>query len=97
MKQKTFDEWIEMFVPCYRWIRIYDWNEYLQADLMAGITVGVMLVPQVYLSIIIIIMYMCVFIIMYFLLFVVILIDRKPKLFDLMLGKVIRSCFVCMC
>lgn len=46
MKQKTFDEWIEMFVPCYRWIRIYNWNEYLQADLMAGITVGVMLVPQ---------------------------------------------------
>ncbi|KAL8093337.1 hypothetical protein AgCh_035279 [Apium graveolens] len=46
MKQKTFDEWIEMFVPCYRWIRIYNWNDYLQADLMAGVTVGVMLVPQ---------------------------------------------------
>ncbi|WOG96229.1 hypothetical protein DCAR_0415563 [Daucus carota subsp. sativus] len=46
MKQKTRDEWIEMFVPCYRWMRIYNWSEYLQADLMAGVTVGVMLVPQ---------------------------------------------------
>lgn len=50
MKQKTRDEWIEMFVPCYRWMRIYNWSEYLQADLMAGVTVGVMLVPQVILS-----------------------------------------------
>lgn len=91
MKQKTFDEWIEMFVPCYRWIRIYNWNDYLQADLMAGVTVGVMLVPQVYLSITI--MYMCVCVCLYictvclllclyghdFLLFIVILILRKPK------------------
>lgn len=42
----TFEEWIELFIPCYRWIRTYKWRDYLQPDLMAGITVGIMLVPQ---------------------------------------------------
>lgn len=40
-------EWLELLLPCSRWIRTYRWGEYLQVDLMAGITVGVMLVPQV--------------------------------------------------
>lgn len=39
-------EWMELFLPCIRWIRTYKWREYLQADLMAGVTVGIMLVPQ---------------------------------------------------
>lgn len=39
-------EWLEMLLPCTRWIRTYKWREYLQADIMAGITVGTMLVPQ---------------------------------------------------
>jgi sulfate transporter 4 len=43
----TWIEWLELFLPCFRWIRTYKWREYLQVDLMAGITVGVMLVPQV--------------------------------------------------
>jgi len=43
----TWLEWIEFLIPCSRWIRIYKWREFLQLDLMAGITVGVMLVPQV--------------------------------------------------
>ncbi|KAL6581034.1 Sulfate transporter 4.1, chloroplastic [Orobanche minor] len=46
MKRMTWTEWIQLFLPCYRWIRTYKWREYLQADLMAGMTVGVMLVPQ---------------------------------------------------
>ncbi|KAK4425206.1 Sulfate transporter 4.1, chloroplastic [Sesamum alatum] len=46
MKRMTWEEWIELFLPCYRWIRTYKWREYLQPDLMSGITVGVMLVPQ---------------------------------------------------
>ncbi|KAL2230271.1 UNVERIFIED_CONTAM: Sulfate transporter 4.1, chloroplastic [Sesamum indicum] len=46
MKRMTWAEWIELFLPCYRWIRTYKWREYLQPDLMSGITVGVMLVPQ---------------------------------------------------
>ncbi|XP_057979499.1 sulfate transporter 4.1, chloroplastic-like [Malania oleifera] len=46
LKRMSFTEWIELFLPCYRWIRTYKWREYLQVDLMAGITVGIMLVPQ---------------------------------------------------
>ncbi|XP_061997766.1 probable sulfate transporter 4.2 isoform X1 [Rosa rugosa] len=42
----TWIEWLELFLPCFRWIRTYKWREYLQVDLMAGMTVGVMLVPQ---------------------------------------------------
>ncbi|XP_061374393.1 sulfate transporter 4.1, chloroplastic-like isoform X1 [Gastrolobium bilobum] len=46
LRRMTWLEWIEFFLPCCRWIRIYKWREYFQVDLMAGITVGVMLVPQ---------------------------------------------------
>ncbi|GAB4836529.1 Sulfate transporter 4.1, chloroplastic [Ancistrocladus abbreviatus] len=46
MREMTPTEWISIFLPCYRWIRSYKWREYLQNDLMAGITVGIMLVPQ---------------------------------------------------
>jgi hypothetical protein len=40
-------EWTEMALPCVAWVRRYRWKEDFQADLAAGITVGVMLVPQV--------------------------------------------------
>lgn len=40
-------EWAEAALPCVAWMRRYRWKEDLQADLAAGITVGVMLVPQV--------------------------------------------------
>ncbi|XP_015962439.1 probable sulfate transporter 4.2 [Arachis duranensis] len=46
LRRMTWIEWIEFFLPCMRWIRTYKWREYFQTDLMAGITVGVMLVPQ---------------------------------------------------
>ncbi|KAL6977311.1 hypothetical protein U1Q18_026110, partial [Sarracenia purpurea var. burkii] len=46
LKRMTSTEWIELFLPCYRWLRFYKWRDYFQLDLMAGITVGVMLVPQ---------------------------------------------------
>ncbi|RDX82826.1 Sulfate transporter 4.1, chloroplastic [Mucuna pruriens] len=46
LRRMTWLEWIEFFLPCIRWIRSYKWREYFQVDLMAGITVGVMLVPQ---------------------------------------------------
>ncbi|XP_051186420.1 sulfate transporter 4.1, chloroplastic [Lolium perenne] len=39
-------EWAETALPCLAWMRRYRWKEDLQADLTAGITVGVMLVPQ---------------------------------------------------
>lgn len=41
-------DWIELFLPCSRWIRTYNWREYLQPDLVSGVTVGIMLVPQVH-------------------------------------------------
>ncbi|MFS7913387.1 putative SLC26A/SulP transporter, STAS domain, sulfate anion transporter, STAS domain superfamily [Helianthus anomalus] len=44
-RMKVID-WIEMFIPCLRWIRTYNWREYLQPDLVSGVTVGIMLVPQ---------------------------------------------------
>ncbi|KAK3005808.1 hypothetical protein RJ639_016274 [Escallonia herrerae] len=46
LKRMTWTEWIELLLPCYRWIRTYKVREYLQPDLMAGVTVGIMLVPQ---------------------------------------------------
>ncbi|XVF75419.1 hypothetical protein PTKIN_Ptkin13bG0187100 [Pterospermum kingtungense] len=46
IKRMTFIDWIEMLFPCCRWIRTYRWREYFQVDLMAGTTVGIMLVPQ---------------------------------------------------
>ncbi|GAB2222776.1 hypothetical protein Drorol1_Dr00016902 [Drosera rotundifolia] len=46
VKQRSPNEWIGLFFPCYRWIRTYKWREYLQNDVVAGLTVGVMLVPQ---------------------------------------------------
>jgi len=47
VKRTTLAQWIDTFLPCCRWIRTYKWREYFQPDLMAGLTVGVMLVPQV--------------------------------------------------
>ncbi|KAL3581502.1 hypothetical protein D5086_015834 [Populus alba] len=46
VKRITLVQWIDTFLPCCRWIRTYKWREYFQPDLMAGLTVGVMLVPQ---------------------------------------------------
>ena len=43
-------EWIQFFFPCVRWMRIYDWRADLKLDIMAGLTVGTMLVPQVKIS-----------------------------------------------
>ena len=40
-------EWAEAALPCLAWMRSYPWKEDFQADLAAGVTVGVMLVPQV--------------------------------------------------
>nr|GEW17403.1 sulfate transporter 4.1, chloroplastic-like [Tanacetum cinerariifolium] len=42
---KTVD-WLDFVLPCCRWMRSYNWRENLQPDVVAGLTVGVMLVPQ---------------------------------------------------
>ncbi|PKA63258.1 putative sulfate transporter 4.2 [Apostasia shenzhenica] len=46
LREMSAMEWMELFVPCARWIRNYRWKVCLQADLIAGTTVGIMLVPQ---------------------------------------------------
>ncbi|KAM7270075.1 hypothetical protein ACFE04_029289 [Oxalis oulophora] len=46
IKSMTFIDWIDALLPCSRWIRTYKWRQYFQVDLMAGVTVGIMLVPQ---------------------------------------------------
>lgn len=43
---RTGHEWIESVLPCYKWLRVYDWRTKLLTDVLAGITVGVMVVPQ---------------------------------------------------
>nr|XP_043616940.1 sulfate transporter 4.1, chloroplastic-like [Erigeron canadensis] len=46
VKQMKTVDWIDFLLPCSRWIRIYNWRENLQPDVIAGVTVGIMLVPQ---------------------------------------------------
>uniref|UniRef100_M4CPR7 STAS domain-containing protein n=1 Tax=Brassica campestris TaxID=3711 RepID=M4CPR7_BRACM len=46
IKRMSLVDWVETLFPCFRWIRTYKWSEYFKLDLMAGITVGIMLVPQ---------------------------------------------------
>ncbi|KAG0463745.1 hypothetical protein HPP92_019310 [Vanilla planifolia] len=46
VREMSAMEWLELLFPCTRWIRTYQWKECLQADVMAGVTVGIMLVPQ---------------------------------------------------
>ncbi|XP_010486972.1 PREDICTED: probable sulfate transporter 4.2 isoform X2 [Camelina sativa] len=46
IKRMTFFDWIDTIFPCFLWIRTYRWQQYFKLDLMAGITVGIMLVPQ---------------------------------------------------
>ncbi|CAN1798368.1 Sulfate transporter 4.1, chloroplastic [Linum perenne] len=45
-KRITFLQFIERLLPCSRWIRTYRWRDDFQVDLVAGLTIGVMLVPQ---------------------------------------------------
>jgi sulfate transporter 4 len=46
MRPRSRDEWIGTFIPCYTWLRTYDWRAILLTDILAGIAVGVMAVPQ---------------------------------------------------
>ncbi|XP_062092757.1 probable sulfate transporter 4.2 isoform X1 [Humulus lupulus] len=46
VQRMTWIDWLDLLLPCSRWIRTYKWREYLQIDVMAGVTIGIMLVPQ---------------------------------------------------
>ncbi|KMZ57943.1 Sulfate transporter [Zostera marina] len=46
LESTTSTEWLGIFLPCSVWIKTYKWKKYLRLDLISGITVGVMLIPQ---------------------------------------------------
>jgi sulfate transporter 4 len=46
MSQKSFREWAETLLPMYKWLKVYNWKTTLLTDVIAGCTVGVMVVPQ---------------------------------------------------
>lgn len=39
-------DWLAMVLPCVRWMRTYDWRHFLLSDIIAGVSVGFMAVPQ---------------------------------------------------
>jgi sulfate transporter 4 len=43
---RTCQDWIATVLPMYKWLRTYQYKEYLPTDIMAGLTVGVMVIPQ---------------------------------------------------
>ena len=43
---KTRREWIETFIPMYAWLRSYEWKTNLPYDIVAGLSVGMMSIPQ---------------------------------------------------
>lgn len=46
VRQLSWKGAFEKFFPCIGWISTYNYREDFQADFIAGLTVGVMLVPQ---------------------------------------------------
>ena len=42
----SWDSWLELLLPMTRWIKGYNWKKTFVQDLIAGCTVGVMIVPQ---------------------------------------------------
>mmetsp|Transcript_39572 Transcript_39572/g.58781 ORF Transcript_39572/g.58781 Transcript_39572/m.58781 type:complete len:732 (-) Transcript_39572:383-2578(-) len=46
MGKRNHHDWLSAVLPCYKWLRTYSWRDGLPKDLIAGLTVGVMVVPQ---------------------------------------------------
>ncbi|KAG2489555.1 hypothetical protein HYH03_012006 [Edaphochlamys debaryana] len=42
----TFLDWLAVFLPCVRWLRTYQVRKWLLSDIVAGLSVGFMVVPQ---------------------------------------------------
>lgn len=45
-RYKSGKDWLATFLPMTAWLSTYKWKSYLQNDIMAGLTVGVMIIPQ---------------------------------------------------
>jgi len=46
LKNRSAMEWAENFLPMLSWLKSYNYKELLFTDVIAGLTVGVMIVPQ---------------------------------------------------
>lgn len=44
--KKSVRDWAETFIPMLTWLKTYDWRNTFLSDIIAGLTVGVMIVPQ---------------------------------------------------
>jgi len=45
-KQRSCQDWAESIFPMVSWLKTYDWKGSLLSDVIAGLTVGVMIIPQ---------------------------------------------------
>lgn len=45
-RSKSGKDWLTTFLPMTAWLSTYKWRSYLQSDVLAGLTVGVMIIPQ---------------------------------------------------
>jgi sulfate transporter 4 len=45
-KNRSCADWTEALLPMYSWLKTYDWRDSLVSDVIAGVTVGVMIIPQ---------------------------------------------------
>jgi sulfate transporter 4 len=45
-RDQSPEEWVATLLPCYRWLKSYKVKETLSNDVIAGLTVGMMVVPQ---------------------------------------------------
>lgn len=46
LEARTCEDWTETFLPCWRWLKEYKWRSMFHKDLLAGMSVGVMVIPQ---------------------------------------------------
>lgn len=44
--QRSFRDWLLTLIPMCRWLHAYDWRNLLLTDILAGVTVSVMIIPQ---------------------------------------------------
>ena len=45
-RSRSGKDWLATFLPMTAWLSTYKWKSYLQNDILAGLTVGVMIIPQ---------------------------------------------------
>lgn len=46
VEHKSLKQWVQLLIPMASWLPSYEWRKHLQVDLLAGLAVGVMAVPQ---------------------------------------------------